>query len=56
MSILVEKVTILFECGMNRDEISRELLLTLDEVDCILDLYEQKLTDLRNEIEARNYC
>ena len=56
MSILVEKVTILFECGMNREEISRELQLTLDEVDSILDLYERKLHELENELNDRSYC
>lgn len=56
MQVLLEKVTILFEAGMNREEIARELQLTNGEVETILDLYEQKLNELKSEIDDRSYC
>ena len=54
MQVLLEKVSLLFESGLNRESIAEELQMTLTEVDAILDEYERQLNELKGDIDA--YC
>lgn len=54
MQVLLEKVSLLFESGLNRASIAEELQMTLTEVDAILDEYERQLNELKGDIDA--YC
>ena len=54
MQVLLEKVSLLFESGLNRESIAEELQMTLTEVDAILDEYERQLNELKGDSDV--YC
>jgi len=54
MQVLLEKVSLLFESGLNRTSIAEELQMTLNEVDAILDEYELRLNEIKGDSDV--YC
>ena len=54
MQVLLEKVSLLFESGLNRESIAEELQMTLNEVDAILDEYELRLNEIKGDSDV--YC